>query len=700
MANTAIDTDILGQILLLQSTIHVMQEEAAMARFACRGFSKIPAFESVGMFIRERLYADKEALGIGQEACQKLFERMTEKGLSQKEHETILRQFKTTHRIECLLIETAFNLFGFLLLRPAPKYNFRDIQPYIQNSVNLIALVIENEWHKKILVENKKNLEKVVVERTRDLVQTNQSLVEEIKERTRVEKALRESEEKYREFIEGTDDLVTRVDSSARFIFVNYRANTVFGLPPEECVGRSAFDFVHPEDREPTRQWFDEMVATKRTIGAVENRLVSLGGEIHHIQWSSNFRYDDEGNLEVVNNIGRDIGDRKRAEEEREALQAQLVRAQKMESVGRLAGGVAHDFNNMLGVILGHAEIALDQLDENQTLYADLKEIQKAAKRSADLTRQLLAFARKQTVAPVELQLNDTVAGMLKMLNRLIGEDIELEWKPGTDLWAVKMDPGQIDQILANLAVNARDAIDGVGKVTIRTANAVLDEAYCEGHAELTPGEYVSLSVTDNGCGMEPEVIKLVFEPFFTTKATGRGTGLGLATVYGIVKQNQGYIKVLSKPGEGSAFRIYLPRHVRKTAPAAQPVPAAIATRGRESVLLVEDEPAILHIGRKMLGKLGYHVIGAATPKEALRLAGEHTGGIDLLMTDVIMPGMNGHDLAKELLKQHPNLKRLFMSGYTADVIAPHGVLEKGVHFIQKPFSMHQLAAKVRQALG
>jgi len=275
-----------------------------------------------------------------------------------------------------------------------------------------------------------------------------------------------------------------------------------------------------------------------------------------------------------------------------------------------------------------------------------------------------------------------------------------LEWKPGTDLWAVKMDPGQIDQILANLAVNARDAIDGVGKVTIRTANAVLDEAYCEGHAELTPGEYVSLSVTDNGCGMEPEVIKLVFEPFFTTKATGRGTGLGLATVYGIVKQNQGYIKVLSKPGEGSAFRIYLPRHVRKTAPAAQPVPAAIATRGRESVLLVEDEPAILHIGRKMLGKLGYHVIGAATPKEALRLAGEHTGGIDLLMTDVIMPGMNGHDLAKELLKQHPNLKRLFMSGYTADVIAPHGVLEKGVHFIQKPFSMHQLAAKVRQALG
>jgi signal transduction histidine kinase len=389
----------------------------------------------------------------------------------------------------------------------------------------------------------------------------------------------------------------------------------------------------------------------------------------------------------------------KRAEEERQKLQAQLNQAQKMESVGRLAGGVAHDFNNMLGIILGHTEMALEHLDPAQPLFADLQEIRKAAERSSDLTRQLLAFARKQTVAPKVLDLNETMEGMLKMLRRLIGEDIDLVWRPGKNLWPVKVDPSQIDQILANLCVNARDAIAGVGKVTIETGAVVLDQPYCANYAGCVPGEYVLLAVGDDGCGMDREILDKLFEPFFTTKGLGLGTGLGLATVYGIVKQNHGFINVYSEPGQGTTFKIYLPRYQGKAERLHQEGPAEPVGRGRETILLVEDEPAILAMTTRMLQRQGYTVLAAATPGEAIRLAEAHAGEIHLLMTDVVMPEMNGRDLAKNLLSFYPNLKRLFMSGYTANVIAHHGVLDPGVNFIQKPFSIHDLAAKVREAL-
>jgi PAS domain S-box-containing protein len=395
----------------------------------------------------------------------------------------------------------------------------------------------------------------------------------------------------------------------------------------------------------------------------------------------------------------RDITEQKRAEEEREKLQEQLTQAQKMESVGRLAGGVAHDFNNMLGVILGHAEMALDQMDPSRPIFSDLEEIRKAADRSAILTRQLLTFARKQTIAPKVIDLNETVEGMLKMLRRLIGEDIDLAWLPGGNLAPVKMDPSQIDQILANLCVNARDAIAGVGKITIETGTAAFDEAYCAAHAGFIPGEYVMLAVGDNGCGMDKETVGHLFEPFFTTKAVGKGTGLGLATVYGAVKQNNGFVNVYSEPARGTIFKIYLPRHqagTRVRADAATTKPAAC---GSGTILLVEDEPAILRMATTMLERLGYTVIAAQTPGEAIRLAHEHSGSIDLLMTDVVMPEMNGRDLAKNLLSIHPDIKRLFMSGYTANVIAHHGVLDEGVHFIQKPFSSKDLGAKLRHVL-
>jgi signal transduction histidine kinase/ActR/RegA family two-component response regulator len=389
----------------------------------------------------------------------------------------------------------------------------------------------------------------------------------------------------------------------------------------------------------------------------------------------------------------------KRADKEKEKLQAQLTQAQKVESVGRLAGGVAHDFNNMLQAILGNTSLALEELPPASPLRENLEEVQKSAQRSADLTRQLLAFARKQTVAPKVIDINDTIEAMLKMLRRLIGEDIDLAWLPGKELWLVNVDPSQVDQILANLCVNARDAIAGVGKLTIETANAVLDEEYCAGYADSTPGEYVLLAVSDNGCGMDAETRSHLFEPFFTTKEMGKGTGLGLATVYGAVKQNRGHINLYSEPGLGTTFKIYLPRHAAKAVPPAEAGPAQASARGSETILLVEDEPAILHIATKMLERLRYRVLAAGTPGEAIRLAKEHRGRIDLLMTDVVMPEMNGRDLAKNIQSLYPDIRLLFMSGYTANVIALQGVLDPGVHFLQKPFSLEQLMAKLREAL-
>ena len=395
-----------------------------------------------------------------------------------------------------------------------------------------------------------------------------------------------------------------------------------------------------------------------------------------------------------------DVTEQRTAEKERLKLESQLHQAQKMESVGRLAGGVAHDFNNMLTVILGHAELGLMRLDPSHPVCVDLKEISKTAERSADLTRQLLAFARKQTVAPKVLDLNETVTGMLKMLQRLIGEDITLSWQPAPELWQVRMDPSQIDQILANICVNARDAIAGVGRITIETANSVIDAEYCYANLEAVPGEYVCLTVSDSGSGMDRETMTHIFEPFYTTKEQGKGTGLGLATVYGAIKQNNGFINIYSEPGKGTTFSIHLPHYAGDTArnqteDAAQPVP-----RGQETILLVEDEAAILNIIAIMLEKQGYSVLRAESPGRAMELAREHVGTIHLLMTDVIMPEMNGRDLAGNILAIHPGIKRLFMSGYTADVIAHHGVLDEGVHFIQKPFSLPNMAAMVREVLG
>jgi len=521
-------------------------------------------------------------------------------------------------------------------------------------------------------------------------------LLGDITERKRAEEAVRESEEKFRTLFNRTPDGVYRSTPAGRYLDVNPAMVKMYGYDsPEEMF---ALDiprdiYFSPEEREARLR---EALQGKMSVFRQRRKD---GSEI----WVEGYGYDlhdEQGDTLIHQGILRDITERKRAEEEKAKLQDQLAQAQKMESVGRLAGGVAHDFNNMLSVILGHAELAMQGLEPSDPLYDDLREIAAAGKRSADLTRQLLAFARKQTIAPKVLDLNDTVVGMLKMLRRLIGEDIDLLWKPAANLWPVKLDPVQVNQVLANLLVNARDAIEDVGKVTIETENVAFDEAYCADHVGSVPGEYVMLAVSDSGRGMDRETLSRIFEPFFTTKGVGEGTGLGLATVYGIVKQNNGFINVYSEPGKGTIFKIYIPRPQPAGAVAGKTAVSAEVSTGTETVLLVEDEEAVLTLGAKLLEQLGYKVLAANGPNRALQLAEEYEGPIHLLMTDVVMPDMNGRDLRQRLISRRPGLKSLFMSGYTANVIAHHGILEEGILFLQKPFSRQALAAKLREALG
>jgi len=514
--------------------------------------------------------------------------------------------------------------------------------------------------------------------------------VRDITSRKQAEEALRESEEQFATVFREVPTVVgISTIAEGRYINVNEAFERVFGYTPEEVIGRTSADLrIFPDDFD--RKIVLETIRTQGSIRNLELQLRAKNGSLRDCLLSAiMIHFQNKFCLLVVVN---DITDRKN-------LEAQLNQAQKIDSVGRLAGGVAHDFNNMLGVILGHTEMALEQVGPDDPLRDELVEVRRAAERSADLTRQLLAFARKQTVAPKVLDLNETVAGTLKLLRRLIGEDIDLLWKPGHEVWPVRMDPAQLDQILANLCINARDAIAGVGKVIIETDNVTFEEDYCVRHAGPTPGDYVLLAVSDDGCGMDGETLSHIFEPFFTTKEMGKGTGLGLATVYGVVKQNNGFVNVYSEPGQGATFRIYLPRHAAEVAQEMAETKSQTVAHGSETILLVEDDPAILRMTKIALERLGYAVLVANNPREAIRLAEEHSGRIDLLMTDVVMPEMNGRDLAEKLLFLYPDIRRLFMSGYTADIIAHQGVLDKDVHFIQKPFSMKDLAEKIREVL-
>ncbi len=492
--------------------------------------------------------------------------------------------------------------------------------------------------------------------------------------------------------IDEAGETIVITDIDGRIEYINPVAERVTGYSMQELIGSHTNIF---KSGLQDTALYDNLWATiaegKNWTGRLVNKRKD--GSLYTEALTISAIRNAAGKIANYVAVKRDIS-------EKLLLEAQLLQAQKMESVGRLAGGVAHDFNNMLSVILGFTQMALDKIEPGSILHEDLLEVLDAAKRSANITRQLLAFARKQTIAPRVLNLNETIEDMLKMLRRLLGEDINLVWQPQSTLWLTKIDPSQIDQLLANLCVNARDAITGIGKIIIETGHAVFDENYCARHIGAIPGEYVFLSVEDNGCGMAKEVQEQIFEPFFTTKELGQGTGLGLATVYGIVKQNNGFITSYSEPGQGASFKIYLSRYDAPDGDVENKKDTYLQHGKGETVLVVEDEPAILRLTGKILGDLGYVVHTAATVVEAIDLADAHRESIQLLITDVVMPEMNGRELAELLRARLPGLKYLFMSGYTASVMAANGVLDEGTNFIQKPFSNKDLAEKVYAVLG
>jgi two-component system cell cycle sensor histidine kinase/response regulator CckA len=503
-------------------------------------------------------------------------------------------------------------------------------------------------------------------------------------ERKHAIEALREREERSRLLTEAAfDGIVVTVDGVIRE--ANPGMRDILGYPLDEMLGRPVTDFIPTELHAEVGRRVREGVEGRYEfeVRRKDGRTILLEATTKNLPVGGR-----PGRISAV----RDITSLR-------SLEQQLRQAQKMEAVGRLAGGVAHDFNNLLTAIFGYAELLAEDLPADHPGREDLKEIRTAATRASALTRQLLAFSRQQVLQPVVLNLNDVVENVDKMLHRLLGEDVDLEAHLARDLGNVRADAGQIEQVIMNLAVNARDAMPTGGKITIETANVDLDSGYADQHQPVVPGRFVMLAVSDTGTGMDQTTKAKVFEPFFTTKEAGKGTGLGLATVYGIVKQSGGYIWLYSEPSQGATFKIYLPR-VNAPVDAPVGVPESGGTvAGTETVLVAEDDPLLLPLARELLTKLGYRVLGARNPAEALAAARGHEGEIDLLVTDVVMPGGGGFQLAQQLLAQRPTMRVLYMSGYTDEAVVRHGLLERGTNYLQKPFTPAVLARRVRDAL-
>ncbi|HEX7049285.1 MAG TPA: PAS domain S-box protein [Longimicrobiales bacterium] len=515
----------------------------------------------------------------------------------------------------------------------------------------------------------------------------------DITERHRAEEALRIQRTYFAALFESAPEAITLLDEKGRVLRANSEFTRLFGYPLEEVVGRDINDLIVPAHLRDEALAYTERVSGGEQLNVETVRCRKDGTSIEVSILGTPIEVP--GEPQRVYAIYRDITERKHLEE-------QLRQAQKMEAVGRLAGGIAHDFNNLLTAIIGHAQILLDEMAADAPVWSDLDEIRKSAERAAGLTRQLLAFSRKQMLRPRVVDLNALISEVQKMLRRLIGEDVELATMLDPELGAVRADPSQLEQVLLNLAVNARDAMPAGGRLVIETRNVELDETYVRRHGYVQAGPYVLLAVSDTGTGMDADTLAHVFEPFFTTKEQGKGTGLGLSTVYGIVKQSGGHIWVYSEVDHGTTFKIYLPRVEETAGAAATDIPDAPQMEllgGGETVLLVEDEDAVRSLAQRILRKSGYQVLGARTGSEALEVCERHWGPIHLMLTDVVMPEMGGRELAERLAALRPEMKMLFMSGYTEDDVLRRGVLDAGAAFLEKPFTPEALVRKVRALL-
>lgn len=513
----------------------------------------------------------------------------------------------------------------------------------------------------------------------------------DITDRKRSAEALRRSEAGFRSVVEDAPYGIYRASLSGELVLVNSALKKMLGYSSQEDLLRT--NLAESIYRYPLEhQKLNETLLQQESFKDMEVEWKRKDGAPIIVRCSGCAIKDDTGAVAYVEVFAEDIT-------ERRTLERQLRMAQKMEAVGRLSGGIAHDFNNLLGVIIGYSQVLKRTLGSEHAAFEHAQEIEKAGQRAVSLTRQLLAFSRQQVLEPVVLNLNTLVSDMEKMLPRLIGEDIALKLDLDASLSQVKADPSQIEQVLMNLAVNARDAMPDGGKLLVQTANVTLDTAYTHNHPGSRPGSYVMLRVTDTGTGIDPEIQSQIFEPFFTTKDRDKGTGLGLATVYGIVKQSGGYIAVDSEKGKGASFSVYLPRLEQPIAHPIAPSSAPANTRGTETILLVEDAEPLRKLAEMFLKESGYRILSAADGQQALQIARQHFGPIALLLTDVVMPGMNGRVLGERLAPTQPGMKVLYMSGYTDSFIAGHGVLEPGTQLLHKPFSQETLTRKVREIL-
>ena len=523
--------------------------------------------------------------------------------------------------------------------------------------------------------------------------------IQDITERKQAEEMLRSSEEKYRTILENIEDGYFEVDIAGNFTFYNDPLCRILGYSRDEMIGMNNRQYTDQENAKKLFQAFNKVYRTGEPAREFDWEIIRKDGTKRSIEASVSLMKDPSGNRIGFRGIVRDITERKRIEQEKSNLEEQLRQSQKIEAIGRLAGGIAHDFNNLLTVIKGYSQLSLIELKEDAPLRGNIEEIKRASDKAADLTRQLLAFSRRQILEMRVLDLDTVLRDLNKMLHRLIGEDIELVTISTDNLGRVKTDPGWVEQIIMNLAVNARDAMPSVGKLTIETANVELDEAYSRGHIAVKPGRYVMLSVSDTGVGMTPEVRQQVFEPFFTTKEKGKGTGLGLSTVYGIVKQSGGNIWVYSEPGKGTTFKIYLPRVDEALEELKERVEVKEVPRGTETILVVEDEEDVRKLAVRILERQGYKVLEASQGLDAFLIAEKYEDLIHLLVTDVVMPKISGRELADRIAEIRPEIKVLYMSGYTDNAIVHHGVLGEGMKFIQKPFTVDGLARKIREVL-
>ena len=515
----------------------------------------------------------------------------------------------------------------------------------------------------------------------------------------RTQAALGAERERYLDLYDQAPVGYCTVSGQDLLIEANLSVATLLGAARDALIKQPISRFIFKEDQDIYYLFRKQPFETGKPQ-ACEMRMVTTDGTAFWAHLQATVTQDESG-TPVCRMVISDITERKRAEAEREKLEEQLRASQKMEAIGNLAGGIAHDFNNLLSVILCCTDFALARVREDDRTREELLEVHKAGARAVALTRQLLAFSRKQMLQPVVLDLNQIAAGVEKMLRRILGEDIDYVQVLAPDLGAVRADPGQIEQVLMNLVVNARDAMPDGGKLTIETSNVDLDEEYAARHVAVKAGPYVHFAVSDTGCGMDAATQARIFEPFFTTKEKGKGTGLGLSTAYGIVAQSGGHIWVYSEPGQGTTFKIYLPRELSAKMTVTTSRLAAVPTSptGTETILVVEDEEAILNIAKRILREAGYTVLTAASPDDALMACKAQQGKIHLLLTDVVMPQMGGRVLAETLVVARPGIKVLYMSGYTDDAIVHHGTLDPGTHFITKPFTAADLARKVREVL-